>query len=246
MYFPEICRRYLLYTDQITPPINRLLAGIPKNDLRRFMMKCESMELLSGAVLNHAGDRIQHVYFPTSSIISIMKPIDSDKDLEVSLIGNEGILGSTLLLGVNTAPFLAVVQKTGLALRIEAKAFTSELEKSFVLKHKLNLYLYVSFSQHIQNAACNRFHVLEKRLARLLLMIRDRSDSQNFHITQESLAQMLGVRRVGVTIAAGNLQHQKLISYSRADLKIHDNAGLEAKSCSCYQADKLTYDLILS
>jgi CRP-like cAMP-binding protein len=226
--------------------MNRLLASIPKKDLRRLMMKCEHIELLLGEVLNHAGDCIKYVYFPTTSIISIMKPIDTNRDLEIGLIGNEGILGCTLLLGVNSAPFFAVVQKTGHALRIQAKTFISELEKSFVLKRRLNLYLYVSFSQHVQTAACNRFHVLEKRLARLLLMIRDRADSQYFHITQESLAKMLGVRRVGVTIAAGNLQHQKLISYSRGDLKIHDNTGLEEKSCSCYEADKLIYDLILS
>lgn len=226
--------------------MNRLLASIPKNDLRRLMMKCELIELIHGEVLNHASEHIEYVYFPTTCIISIMKPIDTDKDLEVGLIGNEGILGCTLLLGVNTAPFCAVVQKTGYALRIKAKTFIHELDKSFVLKRRLNLYLYVSFSQHVQSAACNRFHVLEKRLARLLLMIRDRSDSQHFYITQESLAKMLGVRRVGVTIAAGNLQHQNLISYSRGDLKIHNSTGLEDKSCSCYESDKLIYDLILS
>ena len=231
--------------DQFVPPVNRLLAGIPKVDYRRLMMRCEPIELVLNDVLSNAGDRIIHVYFPTKSIISLMKHMDTDKDLEVGMIGNEGMLGSTLLLGVDTAPFRAVVQKSGSALRMPAKIFTHELEQSFVFERQLKRYLHVSLSQLVQNAACNRFHVVEERLARLLLMIRDRAQSQDFHVTQEALANMLGVRRVGVTIAAGALQHKNLISYRRGSLKIHDNAGLEAASCSCYQADNETYTRIL-
>ena len=226
--------------------MNLLLADLPKKDYRHFLMGCEHVELVTSEVLCHAGDQIHHVYFPESSIISLMKPIDTDRDLEAGMIGNEGILGSTLLLSVDTVPFRAVVQKSGSALRMKAQTFMSELELSYALHRKLKLYLYVSFSQQVQTAACNRFHKVEERLARLLLMIRDRAYSQNFHVTQESLALMLGVRRVGVTSAACSLQHQNLISYNRGDLEIHDNVGLEAISCSCYQTDKDTYTQILN
>lgn len=231
--------------EKFVPPMNLLLAGLPKKDYRHFLIRCEHVELVTADVLCLAGDQIHYVYFPITSIISLMKPVDTYRDLEAGMIGNEGILGSTLLLGVDTVPFRAVVQKTGSALRMKKQMFMSELELSFALQRKLKLYLYVLFSQQVQTAACNRFHMVEERLARLLLMIRDRAYSQSFHVTQESLALMLGVRRVGVTIAAGSLQHKNLISYNRGDLKIHDNAGLEAVSCSCYQTDKDTYTQIL-
>ncbi len=231
--------------EQLVSPMNRLLAGLCEIDYQHLMMGCESVDLVLNDVLSNASDKITHVYFPTQCIISLMKHIDTDKDLEVGMIGNEGMLGSTLLLGIDIAPFRAVVQKSGTALRMPATIFIHELKQSVVLNQQLKRYLYVSLSQLVQNAACNRFHVVEERLARLLLMIRDRAQSQNFHVTQEVLAQMLGVRRVGVTKAAGALQHKKLISYNRGNLKIHDNAGLEAASCSCYQTDNETYTRIL-
>lgn len=231
--------------DKFFPTMNLLLAGLPRKDYRHLMIGCEHVELIREDVLCQAGDQINHVYFPIDSIISLMKPVDTYKDLEAGMIGNEGILGGTLLLGVETVPFRAVVQKTGSALRMKTQKFITELELSFALQRRIKLYVYVSFSQQVQTAACNRFHMVEERLARLLLMIRDRAYSQSFHVTQESLALMLGVRRVGVTVAAGSLQHQNLISYNRGDLKIHDNSGLEAVSCSCYQTDKDTYTQIL-
>lgn len=227
--------------NQCIPPMNCLLAGLPKVEYQRLIMRCETIDLVLNDVLCNAGDQIHYVYFPAKSIISLMKHIDADKNIEVSLIGNEGMLGSTLMLGVDIAPFRAVVQKSGATFRMPAKTFTHELEQSFMLEHQMKRYLYVSLSQLVQNAACNRFHLVEERLARLLLMFRDRVQSQRFHVTQESLAQMLGVRRVGVTMAAGSLQHKRLISYRRGDLKIHDNTGLEAASCSCYHKDNETY-----
>jgi len=230
---------------QLAQPMNHLLAGLSEIDYQHLMLVCDSVDLVLNDVLSNAGDKITHVYFPTKSIISLIKHVDTDKNLEVSMIGNEGMLGSTLLLGIDTAPFRAVVQKTGATLRMSATTFTHELEQNFVLKQQLKRYLYVSLSQLVQNAACNRFHVVEERLARLLLMIRDRAQSQSFHVTQESLSQMLGVRRVGVTKAAGALQHKNLISYNRGNLKIHDNVGLEAISCSCYQTDNEIYARVL-
>lgn len=227
-------------------PTNHLLNGLPEVEYQRLMMKFERIDLVHKEVLYNAGDQIKYVYFPIQSIISLMKHIDSEKTLEVSMIGNEGMLGSTLLLGIDEAPFRAVVQKTGATLRMSATEFNHELVQKPLFEHQLKRYLYVLLSQLVQNATCIRFHVVEERLARLLLMIRDREQSQSFHVTQESLAQMMGVRRVGVTMAAGSLQNKKLISYNRGNLRIHNNAGLEATSCSCYQKDNETYKRIFN
>jgi CRP-like cAMP-binding protein len=231
--------------NQVISSDNRLLAALPRVDYKRLMMSGELVELVLNDLIDKAGDKVLHVYFPIKSIISLMKHVDGDKSLEVGMIGNEGMLGSTLLLGVDTTPFTSVVQKAGSALRIPVKEFLKEFEKSFMMQRQFKRYIKVLFSQLVQNAACTRFHVVEARLARLLLMIKDRAQSQSFHITQESLAQMLGVRRVGVTKAAGALQHKHLISYSRGDVLIHDNTGLEKSSCSCYQTDNETYQRIL-
>ena len=222
-------------------PVNLLLNGLPEVEYQHLMMKFEKIDLVHNEVLCNAGDKIRYVYFPSQSIISLMKHIDPEKTLEVGMIGKEGMLGSTLLLDIDEAPFRAVVQKAGATLRMSATAFIHELEQQVLFRQQIKRYLYISLSQLVQNAACIRFHVVEERLARLLLMIRDREQSQSFHVTQESLAQMMGVRRVGVTMAAGALQNRKLISYSRGNLRIHNNPGLEAISCSCYQKDNETY-----
>ena len=235
-----------MHLNQCITPANRLLDGLPEIEYKGLMMKFEIVNLVHKEVLCNAGDKINYVYFPIQSIISLMKHIDAEKTLEVGMIGNEGMLGSTLLLGIDEAPFKAIVQKTGATLRMSATAFNQELEQRLLFKQQLKRYLYLSLSQLVQNAACIRFHVVEERLARLLLMIRDREQSQSFHITQESLAQMMGVRRVGVTIAAGSLQNKKLISYKRGNLIINNNAGLEAISCSCYQRDNETYRRIFN
>ena len=230
---------------QAAPDTNRLLAALPSKDRLHLMANCEPVELMLADILSNPGDQIRHVYFPTDSIISLGMPIDSGAGLEVRLIGNEGMLGIPLMLGVDIAPFHALVQRAGPALRITAPSFLRELDQNPALLQRLKRYLYVSFSQLAQSASCNRFHVVEERLARLLLMTRDRAHSGEFHITHELLAQMLGVRRVGVTKAAGVLKNKNLISYSRGDVKIHNHDGLEAVSCMCYRADKETYDRIL-
>lgn len=231
--------------DQSVLPMNLLLAALPKDDYSYLMLSCESVELVLNEVLSSTGDEINHVYFPTSSIISLMRSAENGRDLEVGMVGNEGMLGCNLLLGINSALFSAIVHKSGSALRITAKNFIQELQNSPKFQQILQRYLYVSFNSLVQNSACNRFHVVEERLARLLLMIRDRAQSVSFFVTQESLARMLGVRRVGITKAAGSLQSNMLISYSRGNLKIEDSIGLESASCCCYKTDNDIYRLIM-
>lgn len=227
------------------PAENRLLAALPRKDRQHLLSGCEQVELAFGNVLCEPGETIRHVYFPTDSFIALATPIDGHSSIEVAMIGSEGMYGVPLMLGVDISPLHAVVQGSGPAWRMDADRFHSTLEHSVALQQELNRYIYVLISQLAQTTACTRFHVVEERLARWLLMIRDRAHSEEFHITHELLAQVLGVRRVGVTKAACSLQKKKLISYSRGNVKIHDIGGLEAASCSCYQADKETYSRIL-
>ncbi|BCM24684.1 Crp/Fnr family transcriptional regulator [Methyloradius palustris] len=229
-----------------TDDTNNLLSGLPGADRKRFIESCEAVTLVLGNVLCEVGEPIQHVYFPTESIISLVMPLDSGTGLEVGLIGNEGMYGLPLVLGVNIAPFHSQVQGAGPALRIERSTFIKVLGKSLSLERQLKRYVYVLMRQLGQTAACNRFHLVEERMARWLLMTRDRAHSSEFHITQEFLAQMLGVRRVGVTKAARSLQRKSLISYSRGNMKIHDSEGLERAACSCYHSDKQIYYRILN
>jgi CRP-like cAMP-binding protein len=224
---------------------NLLLSSIPDEQRQHLFASCELIELESSQVLFKRGSVIDHVYFPTTAVISLVMPVDEHSQLEVGLIGNEGMLGINVMLGVEDAPFGAVVQRGGTTLRMFAPLFVSELEQNSPLRTKLMCYLFVLMSQLIQTAGCHRFHVVEKRLARLLLMIKDRAHSPEFHITQELLSQMLGVRRVGVTQAAQALQERGLIRYSRGNVIINNVRGLEGASCSCYQADKDVYARIL-
>jgi CRP-like cAMP-binding protein len=224
---------------------NRLLAALPRKDYQRFLAGCDMVELTFAEILTEPGERIRYLYFPTESYISLVAPIDGRTSLEVGLVGDEGMLGISLILGVEKSPLRAVVQGGGQSLRMNSAQFRRELEQSPALHRELKHYLYVLMSQMAQTAACTRFHLVEARLARWLLMSQDRAHTKSFHVTHEFLAYMLGVRRVGITKAATSLQNRKLISYSRGDITITDRNGLEAAACECYAADKSSYKRVM-
>jgi len=227
------------------PTKNLLLAALPGRDRRQLLERCEPVELILSEVLYNPGERIRHVYFPTGSFVSLIISTEGHERLEVGMVGDEGMVGTSVVLGVDIAHVLALVQGAGPAWRMNVKDFRRQLGESAALKRLLDRYIYVELCQLTQTAACTRFHLLEARLARWLLMIRDRAHSNEFHVTHEFLSYILGVRRAGVTRAAISLQAQELIRYSRGDLSILDEAGLEGAACGCYAADRKSYASVL-
>lgn len=227
------------------PTMNRLLTALPARDRNRLLQSCDEVELQFLDVLLEPGQRIAHVYFPVEGFISMLIPFEGRTTLEIELIGNEGMLGVPVVLGLDVSPFRALVQGSGTALRMRASAFRRELLLSPALRRRMNHYIYVLLAQLAQSAACISFHLLEARLARWLLMTHDRAHSDEFRLTHEFLAGMLGVRRVGVTNSAGLLQSRKLLRYNRGKITVLDRQGLEATACSCYEAAKATYESAL-
>jgi CRP-like cAMP-binding protein len=214
---------------------NSLLAALPRKSYLRLLPGLAPVELVFGEVLYDAGDTIRDVYFPTQSLVSLLTLVEGHLALEVGMVGREGMVGVPLVLGSDVSPVRALVQGAGPALKMNGQRFRSELNASPPLQRELQRYIYAMMVQISQTAGCNRFHVVEARLARWLLMTRDRVRSGQFRMTHEFLSHMLGVRRVGVTEAASALQRRKLIEYSRGNITILDDRGLEAACCSCYQ-----------
>ena len=232
-------------TTRRTPAVNRLLEALPASDRCRLLAGCAAVELVFAEVLHSPPDPLAHVYFPINSAISLIMPIDGHACMEVGMVGNEGMFGIPLALDIDSSPVRAVVQGAGRAWRLDAKRFGQELAQSDALRSAMDRYVFVHLNQLAQMAACTRFHVVESRLARWLLMTQDRAHADTFHVTQEFLAFMLGVRRVGVTKAAGSLQRRGLIGYSRGDVTVLDRRGLKAASCGCYKADRDAYARVL-
>lgn len=225
------------------PVTNSLLAALPRTDYPQLLDRLEPISLTFGEVLYRLGEPIHHVYFPTDSLVSLLTLIEGHQDLEVGMVGHEGMLGIPLVLGVSASPVRAIVRGAGMALRMTAAHFHEELQHSVLLQREVRRYTHELMVQLTQTAACNRFHRVEARLACRLLMTRDRMRSNQFHLTQDLLGNMLGVRRVGVTKAADALRQRKLISYNRGEISILDGEGLEAAACQCYQIVKDIHDV---
>lgn len=228
------------------PADNQLLAALPGIERQAFIADCETVKLTFGEELFQPGETVTHVYFPLDSFISLIVVIDGENRLEVAMAGKEGMLGTSLVLGIEEAPLLALVQGAGTALRMTAANFQQRLLDSPVLHQRLERYLYVVMHQLAKSSACNHFHQIEGRLARWLLMTQDRAGMDQLQLTHEFLAMMLGVRRSGVTISARALQTRGLIRYHRGAIEVLDRQGLIEASCECYNEDRALYAKVLS
>ena len=221
---------------------NSLLAALPRRECLQLLAACEPVTLTFGEILYEPGETIRHVLFPGSALVSLLTLADGHLALEVGLIGRDGVVGIPLMLGQSVSAVRALVQGTGSAMRMASARFLKEARRSSSLRRELYRYTHSLMAQISQTAACNRFHVVEERLARWLLMTHDRVKSDRFHLTHEFLGHMLGVRRVGVTKAAQALQQRQLISYTRGDITVLDRAGLEAAACACYEVVRDMHD----
>lgn len=224
---------------------NHLFELLPRAEHGRLKRLAEPVLLELSAVLYEAHQPIDNVYFPVDGFISLVTPIEAHPGLEVGMVGREGMVGMQLGLGVSRTPWRAVVQGPGLTWRLDAARFRDEVTRSLPLQRLLHRYIQVRVEQLAGAAACLRYHLIGPRLARWLLMSQDRAHAEHFHVTHEFLAYMLGVRRVGVTVAAGALQRAGLITYHRGELTVLDRSGLEGVACSCYAQDRRAYSELL-
>jgi CRP-like cAMP-binding protein len=222
---------------------NQVLAAVPAKHYGR-LNELEPVTLRFGQILYEAGGTIRYVYFPIDCLISLLTAVDKRRTLEVGMVGNEGMTGMPFILGMGVSGVRALVQGAGSALRMAAAPFRTEFERNHPLRQALFRYTYALMAQISQTAACNRFHEGEARLARWLLMTRERVGSDEFPLTHEFLAHMLGLRREGVTEAASALKRRGLIDYRRGKIQILDLKGLKASACPCYQIVKTVYERI--
>lgn len=229
-------------TDASAPlVVNRLLAQLPARQRNRIQHACTRVELEFGDILCEANQPFRHVYFPLTGFISLLAPMRGHEPLEVGLIGDEGMLGATVTLGIDTAALRAIVQGAGTALRMSVAQLRAELAVNPTLQRILNRYLYVLMSQLSQAATCTHFHDVDARLARWLLMTHDRAHADRFHLTHAILADMMGVRRSSVSVAAAAMQRDELIAYTRGEITVLDRRRLERSACACYAAEKADY-----
>jgi CRP-like cAMP-binding protein len=220
------------------PAANRLLAALPKKEYQRLLPELEQVTMPFAEVLYEPGARVSYAYFPNDSVVSLLAEVADRSTLEVGIVGNEGVAGIPVFMGVDASPHRAIVQGAGTAMRMKASVLRKESSRTGPLHRLLHFYAHSLLTQVSRSAACNRFHMVDARLARWLLMSGDRLGADEFRLTQDFISNMLGVRREGVSKAAGVLQKNELINYSRGHIKILDRAGLEAVSCECYRIIK--------
>jgi CRP-like cAMP-binding protein len=228
------------------PVHNHLLAALSARELERLVPHLESVELPLGKVLYESGTVLNHVYFPTDSIVSLLYVLEDGASAEIAVVGNEGIIGVALFMGGETTPSRAVVQSAGQGYRLQGQLLKEEFNRSGEMQHLLLRYTQALLTQMAQTAVCNRHHSVDQQLCRWLLLSLDRLPSAELTMTQELIANMLGVRREGVTEAAGKLQGAGLIHYSRGRIKVVDRPGLEARVCECYAVVKAESDRLLA
>ena len=219
----------------MSKPQNRLLAALPEEVHERLYPHLEDVSLLLGQVIYESGEQLDHIYFPTTSIVSLLYTMEDGTSAEIGVVGNDGVVGIALFMGGETTPNRAVVQSAGYSLRMKPNVLKEEFRRGGPLQLMLLRYTQALITQMSQTAVCNRLHTVDQQLCRWLLLSHDRLDSNKLTMTQELIANMLGVRREGVTVAAGHLQAAGLIHYNRGKITISDRAGLEARACECYQ-----------
>jgi CRP-like cAMP-binding protein len=217
------------------PRQNHLLAVLPESERRRLLSHLELVPLPLGKALYESGDQLSHVYFPTTAIVSLLYELQNGSSAEIAVVGYEGIVGIALFMGGDTMPNRAVVQSAGQAYRLQGQVLKQEFNRAGGLQHLLLRYTMAMLTQMAQTAVCNRHHTVDQQLCRWLLLSLDRLPSNELSMTQELIANMLGVRREGVTEAAGKLQSAGLIHYGRGRITVLDRPGLEARVCECYE-----------
>lgn len=230
----------------VEPTGNHLLARLPQEEYERLVPHLEHVSFALGEVVYESGGQMDYIYFPTTAIVSLLYMMENGSSAEMGVAGNEGLVGIALFMGGNTVPNRAVVQSAGEALRMKAQVLQEEFARGGMFQRLLLRYTQALMTQMSQTAVCNRLHTVEQQLCRWLLLSRDRLNSDELVMTQELIANMLGVRREGVTVAARRLQEQGLISYVRGRITLLDRSGLEATVCECYQVVKDEYDRLLA
>jgi len=225
--------------------LNRLLAALPDAERGRWLPQLEAVDMPLGHVLYESGSKLTHVYFPTTSIVSLLYVMENGSSAEIAVVGHEGIVGISLFMGAESTPNRAVVQSAGQGLRLRGNLMLQEFNRAGPVLHLLLRYTQALITQMAQTAVCNRHHSLDQQLCRWLLLSLDRLQSNKLVMTQELIANMLGVRREGVTEAAGQLHKAGLIEYQRGHITVLDRAGLEQRTCECYGVVRKEYDRLL-